>query len=347
VIPSLRLATTPRRGVVLVNVGTPEAPTVPAVRAFLREFLGDPEVVDIPAPLRWLLLVLIILPFRAARSAHAYASVWTARGSPLLSNSRDQADALQARLPEAEVVLAMRYGRPSLAEAAARLDQAGITDVTLVPMFPQDAEATTGSSVAAFRALVPGARVVPAFHAAPGFVAAQAARVSEAVARVDADFVLFSYHGLPVRQVQRVCKSVCRGAIGLSAPCGPINPATAGCYRAQCYETTAALARASGVGARCATSFQSRIKGTTWLSPFTDEAIARLARGGVRRLVVVCPSFVADCLETLEEIALRGAETFVAAGGERLELVPAVNADPLFIDTLASLVRERWEEPHP
>jgi ferrochelatase len=185
--------------------------------------------------------------------------------------------------------------------------------------------------------------VVPAFHADPGFIAALGSRVKETVTRSRADFVLFSYHGLPIRQLQRVCKSVCRGVLGYSAPCGPINPATAGCYRAQCYATSAALAREAGVADRCGTSFQSRIKGTTWLSPFTDETLQQLARSGVKRLAVVCPSFVADCLETLEEIALRGAETFKAAGGEHLELVPAVNDSPTFIDALASLVRARWE----
>ena len=345
-LPTLALAPVARRGVVLVNVGTPDAPTVPAVRDFLREFLGDPGVVDLPAPLRWALLALIILPFRTGRSAHAYRSIWTDQGSPLLVHARAQVQALQARLPEAEVVLAMRYGRPSLQEAVARLTQAGIRDVTLVPMYPQQASATTGSTVEAFTALWPGARVVPAFHDAPGFVGAYARRVREAVERSGAEYVLFSYHGLPTRQLLRECHDGCPGAWGQPIPCGPATGAHASCYRAQCYATTAAIAARAGL-ARWGTSFQSRIKGTTWLSPFTDDTLEHLARRGVKRVAVVCPAFVADCLETLEELGLRGAEAFRAAGGDHLELVPAVNDAPEFIDALASLVRARWEDPTP
>jgi protoporphyrin/coproporphyrin ferrochelatase len=344
--PAASLASTAaggRRGVVLVNVGTPEAPTVAAVREFLREFLGDPGVVDLPAPLRWALLALIILPFRTGRSAHAYRGIWTDRGSPLLVHARAQMAALQARLPEAEVVLAMRYGKPSLAEAVARLERAGVTDVTLVPMYPQDAAATTGSTVKAFHALSPRARVVPAFYSHPGFVQAYARQVREAVARAGAEYVLFSYHGLPTRQLERVCHDGCGGALGAPVPCGPATGAHAGCYRAQCYATTAAIAAAAGLS-RWGTSFQSRLKGTTWLSPFTDDTLEHLARRGVKRLAVVCPAFVADCLETLEEIGQRGAEAFQEAGGDHLELVPAVNDAPEFIDALASLVRARWED---
>jgi protoporphyrin/coproporphyrin ferrochelatase len=333
-----------RRAVVLVNVGTPEAPTVPAVRAYLREFLGDPGVIDLPAPARWLLLNLIILPFRPPRSAHAYQAIWTAEGSPLLLNSQAQARALAARLPEAEVVLAMRYGRPSLAEAVAQLRERGLGDVTLVPLYPQEAAATSGTTVKAFEALLPGARVVPAFFAAEGFVSAAAARVRETVDRSAADFVLFSFHGLPVRQVQRACAAACAGSGGQPGACPPLRGDNARCYRAQCYATATAIAREAGVLARCATSFQSRLKGSSWLSPFTDDTLVELAGRGVKRVAVCCPSFVADCLETLEEIGLRGARTFQAAGGEHLELVPAVNDAPQFIDTLAGLIRARWQE---
>jgi ferrochelatase len=342
---ALSLAASPRRrGVVLVNVGTPQAPTVPAVRAYLREFLGDPFVIDLPGPARWLLLNLVILPFRPSKSTHAYQAIWTPDGSPLLVNSQAQARALAARLPEAEVVLAMRYGLPSLRAAVEHLRARGVTDVTLVPMYPQEASATTGTTVKAFGEASPGARVLPAFFAAPGFVGAVASNVRETVARSGAEFVLFSYHGLPVRQVARICQTSCDGVKGLAGECPPLGPANASCYRAQCYATTAAVAREAGVLARCSTSFQSRLKGASWLSPFTDDTLTALGQRGVKRLAVACPSFVADCLETLEEIGLRGAETFLAAGGEHLELVPAVNAAPAFIDTLAELLRARWEE---
>lgn len=330
-----------RRGVVLVNVGTPQAPTVDAVRAYLREFLGDPKVIDLPAPARWALLNLVILPFRPKRSAHAYQAIWTPQGSPLLLHSRAQEAALARRLPEARVVLAMRYGQPSLAEAVASLTAAGITDVTLVPLYPQDSQATVGTTVEAFGALVPRARVVPPFFSSPGFVEAVASRVVQSVERSQAEHVLFSYHGLPVRQVRRRCQdSSCPGSSGA---CPGLREDNRGCYRAQCFATTTSIAKVAGVLARSTTSFQSRLKGASWIGPFTDDTLVALAERGVKRVAVACPSFVADCLETLEEIGLRAAATFRAHGGEHLELVPSLNDEPVFIDALAQLVRRQWE----
>ncbi len=328
-------------GVLLVNIGTPDAPTPAAVRRYLREFLGDPKVIDLPAPARWLLLNLVILPFRPKKSAHAYQAIWTEQGSPLLGFAQAQVEALRRALPGVEVEVAMRYGNPSLADALARLHAKGVTRVTAVPMYPQYASATTASTVEAFAALAPKGLVTPAFFARPGFVEAAAARVRDAVAASGAEVVLFSYHGLPARQLKPVCEGGCEGLRGGRGPCPVLGPANASCYRAQCFATTRALVAAAGVG-RHETSFQSRLKGATWLGPFTDEVVARLAREGVKRLAVACPSFVADCLETLEEIGLRAAETFREAGGEALTLVPAVNDAPAFITALAELVREQW-----
>lgn len=327
------------RGVVLVNVGTPQAPSERAVRAYLREFLGDPHVVDLPAPARWLLLNLVILPFRPRRSARAYQAIWTEHGSPLLLHSQAQRAALAARLPEAVVVLAMRYGRPSLEEAVAALARAGIDDVTLVPLYPQEAQATVGTTVEAFGRLVSGARVVPPFFASPGFVEAVAAKVRRSVEASGAEHVLFSYHGLPVRQLRGRCPTPCAGP---ESGCPPLGDGSRRCYRAQCYATSAAIVQAAGGSVPTSTAFQSRLKGTGWIAPFTDEVLVSLARRGVRRLAVACPSFVADCLETLEEIGQRGAAAFRAAGGEHLELVPAVNDEPRFVDELAELVRRAW-----
>lgn len=339
--PVPQAATAARDGVLLVNVGTPDAPTPEAVRRYLREFLGDPKVIDLPAPARWLLLNLVILPFRPQKSAHAYQAIWTDQGSPLLLNAKAQAEALRRELPGVEVEVAMRYGNPSLASALQRLAEKGVTRVTAVPMYPQYASATTATTVEAFRALAPRGLVVPAFFGSEGFVAAAAERVKETVAASGAEVVLFSYHGLPVRQVKPLCTAACEGHAGKHGACPALGPANADCYRAQCFATTGAIAQAAGV-ARFETSFQSRLKGATWLGPFTDEVVARLAGDGVKRLAVACPSFVADCLETLEEIGLRARETFRGAGGEELTLVPAVNAAPAFITALAGLVRHEW-----
>ncbi len=328
------------RAVLLVNVGTPEAPTVPAVRKYLAQFLNDPRVIDLPTIFRWLLLNLIILPFRPAKSAHAYQQIWTPEGSPLLVNSNKQIDALRAALPEFQVELAMSYGKPSMPEALAKLQSRGAKHITLVPMYPQYASATTGGTVEAWHRLLgdqiqpPATAVLPAFHALPAFIDASAERIRETVAASKAEHLLFSFHGLPIRQLRPVCLATAAGE-----PCGPLGPTHQHCYRAQCLATSEALIKATGLTIPTSTAFQSRLKGATWLSPFTDEAVVELAKRGVKRLAVACPSFVADCLETLEEIGLRAADTFREAGGESLTLVPAVNSSPRFISGLADELR--------
>ncbi len=325
-----------RRGVLLVNVGTPDDPSVASVRRYLAEFLSDPRVLDMPAPARWLLLNAVILPFRPKKSAHAYQQIWTERGSPLLLNTQAQVDAVQRAMPDVVVRLGMRYGNPSLASALREFDGLGVKDITVVPMYPQYALASTETAAEAWRKLLgeraSEAKVLPEFHALPGFIEASAANVKETVARIDADYVLFSYHGLPVHQHAGLSKPGCAAQDG---ECPALGAENARCYRAQCFATTRALAASAGV-AKYSTAFQSRLKGTKWIRPFTDEVLVTLAQQGVKRLAVACPSFVADCLETLEEIGLRAAATFKEAGGEVLALVPAVNAHPVFIDALAA-----------
>ena len=327
------------RGVLLVNVGTPDDPSVPAVRRYLGEFLNDPRVIDLPTVWRWLLLNLIILPFRPSKSAHAYRQIWTPEGSPLLINSKHQVEALRSAMPGVEVELAMSYGKPSMPDALAALRARGVTHITLVPMYPQYASATTGGAVEAWHKLLgqqiepPASSVFPAFHALPGFISALGENVRKAVADSNADHVLFSFHGLPIRQLAPVCKDASEGRA-----CGALGPEHRHCYRAQCLATAEALKAAAGL-TTTSVAFQSRLKGATWLSPFTDEVVVELAKKGVKRLVVACPAFVADCLETLEEIGLRAAESFKEAGGESFTLVPAVNASPQFISGLAEELR--------
>ena len=324
------------KGVLLVNVGTPDSPSVPDVRRYLREFLSDPRVIDLSPLARWMLVNLIILPFRPRKSAHAYQQIWTPEGSPLLVNSKKQLEALRAEMPEAHIELGMAYGKPSLKDALANFESRGIIDITLVPLFPQYASATTGSIVEGWHKLLgqqihpPTSSAFGAFHANEGFIAALAENITRTVAETKAEHVLFSYHGLPIRQLAPVCAEAASGK-----PCGPLGPHHEHCYRAQCFATTESLIAATGLTST-STAFQSRLKGATWLSPFTDEAVVELAKKGIKRLAVVCPAFVADCLETLEEIGQRAAETFKEAGGESLTLVPAVNASPRFIEALAA-----------
>lgn len=330
----------------IANLGTPNSPNTGDVRRYLREFLSDPRVLDIATLPRWLLVNAVIAPFRAPRSAQAYRKVWTERGSPLLSNGRDLRDALAAELgPGFEVALGMRYAEPSLATALDALLQHDLARVVFVPLFPQYASSSTGSALESLHALVgerwnvPAVTTLPEFFDAPGFVAALAEIAAPRLAAFRPDHVLLSYHGLPERQVRK-SDSTGRHCLASAGCCDAISAANRHCYRAQCYATSRALASALHLPAGSySTAFQSRLGRTPWITPFTDVLLPELARAGAKRLAVLCPSFVSDCLETLEEIGLRGAEQWRALGGEALELVPCANAHPAFVRFLAEQVR--------
>jgi ferrochelatase len=336
-------------GLLLLNLGTPDAPTTPAVRRYLREFLSDPRVLDMNPLGRALLLHFVILPFRPAKSAHAYRSIWDeARGSPLLYHSLDLATGVAERLGNAwHVELAMRYGSPSIAAAMVGFQQVGVDRIVVMPLFPQYASSSTGSAIARVMDLarqawnVPALTVVPAFHADPGFLGAFVAVARPVLEQVRPDHVLFSFHGLPVRQIE---KSDPTGATCLrSLDCSErfANPA---CYRAQCVATARALSERLGL-TTYTTCFQSRLGRIPWIEPHTDKEIDRLAREGAKRVAVICPAFVADCLETLEEIGIRARAQFRAAGGEELVLVPSLNATPAWIDAVVAIAKRHAAPP--
>lgn len=336
----------PRTGALLLQLGTPAAPTPTAVRPYLREFLGDPRVIDIPWLPRKLLLEGAILPFRPSASAEAYAAIWRPEGSPLLLESRALAGGVAKELGAGWAVeLGMRYGRPSIREAVERLCAADLRRIVVLPLFPQYAASSSGSALErALRAAgaqwnVPAVTTVGEFYDDPGVLEAQAEPARRVLAEFEADAVLFSYHGLPERQIR---KSDPSGAHCLERAdcCDAIGAANRRCYRAQCFATTRALAERLGLPPeRCRTSFQSRLGRQPWIKPYTDELLPELAREGVRRLAVLCPSFVADCLETLEEIGLRAREQWLSLGGEELRLVPCPNAEPAFVRAVAELLR--------
>ncbi|MBA3395433.1 MAG: ferrochelatase [Deltaproteobacteria bacterium] len=330
-------------GLLLINLGTPDDPSTPAVRRYLREFLGDPRVIDINAIGRALLLHLVILPTRPAKSAHAYRTIWDPeRGSPLLYHSQDLAAAVATRLGAGwQVELAMRYGKPSIADALARLEQAHVDRVVVLPLFPQYATSSTGTAIARVMELatarwnVPALDFVPAFFDDPGFIAAFEAVAKPALAAARADHVLFSFHGLPVRQI---VKTDMTGAHCLKSATCCDTLANPSCYRAQSYATARALAPRLGLTpTQYTVCFQSRLGRTPWIEPYTDVELDRLAKAGVKRLAVLCPAFVADCLETVEEIGIRAREQFKAAGGEELVLVPSLNATPAWVDAVAAI----------
>ena len=337
-----------RGGVLLVNLGTPDAPRTAEVRRYLREFLSDPRVIDMNPVGRAALLNLVILPFRPRKSAEAYAKVWTDRGSPLLVHGEALRDKVRERLgSEAPVELAMRYGRPSIAAGLRALKDRGVDRVVVLPLYPQFASATTGSTLErVYREAgrfwnVPDLATVPAFYDHPGFIRSFTGVGRPVLEAMKPDRVLFSYHGLPERQVLRSDQSGGH-CLRSGTCCDAIGEVNRNCYRAQCFATSRLLARGLGLGAdQWTVTFQSRLGRVPWIKPYTDLVLADLPRQGVKRVAVFSPAFVADCLETLEEIAIRGRETFLRAGGEDLRLVPSLNDHPGWIDTVVELVRAR------
>lgn len=333
-------------GVLLVNLGTPDAPQAPEVRRYLRQFLSDPRVLDISPVGRWMLLNLVILPLRPARSAEAYRKIWRADGSPLLVYSRALAEEVRAALPDMQVELAMRYGNPSITAGLTALRDRGCDRIVVFPLYPQYAASSTGSTVeAVYRAAAglwntPYLTIVPPFYDDPGFIDAFAEVGAPVLAELQPDHVLYSFHGLPERHMH---KSDVSGTHCLRSPecCATIVAANRHCYRAQCFSTARALSARLGLAPETTTvSFQSRLGRAVWIRPYTDIVLPELARRGVRRVAVFCPAFVADCLETLEEIGIRAEEDFKKAGGESLRLIPSLNAHPRWVRAAADLVRE-------
>jgi protoporphyrin/coproporphyrin ferrochelatase len=336
----------PPTGVLLLNLGTPDSPGTGDVRRYLREFLSDPRVLDIHPVGRWLLLNFVILPVRPARSGKAYKLVWTEEGSPLLVHSQRLTEGVRRALgPEYVVELGMRYGSPSIPAALEKLAAAQAGRLIVLPLFPQYSSAATGSAIERVYDVIGSAwNVTPAttvepFYDDPGFISAFTVVAKRQLDTFRPDFVLFSYHGLPERHMR---KSDLSGQHCLQRPdcCEAIVPANRHCYRAQCFATTRALAFTLGLGAsNHSVSFQSRLGRTPWIRPYTDLVLPELAQAGHKRLAVLCPAFVADCLETLEEIGIRAREQWRGLGGEELLLVPSLNAEPTWIETVARMVR--------
>jgi ferrochelatase len=292
-------------------------------------------------------LNLAILPFRSKRSAGAYRRIWTEAGSPLLVHTAAFRAAIARTLgPRYEVAVAMRYGNPSIAAGLGQLEAKGVDGIVVFPLYPQLASSSTGTTLeeafrqASARWNVPALTTVPPFFDDPGLIDAFAAVGRPVIEEFLPDRILFSFHGLPERHIR---KSDPSGAHCLSSEscCSAIVEANKSCYRAQSFATARSIAAALGLPPdRWSVSFQSRLGRDPWIHPYTDEVIRDLAARGVRRLAVLCPAFVADCLETLEEIALDARDDFRAHGGEDLRLVPALNAHPVWVETAARLVRE-------
>jgi len=317
----------PRIGVVLINLGTPDAPTAAAVRRYLAEFLSDPRVIEIP-PIAWKpILHGIILRTRPRRSAHAYSQVWTNEGSPLAVFARRQAEALAQRLGDRAIVdFAMRYGNPGIAGAIERMVGAGCTRILAAPLYPQYCAATTATANdAVFAALArmrmqPALRTLPPYYDDPGYIEALRANLSRQLAALDFEpqRLLLSFHGMPQRTLE------------LGDP-----------YHCHCRKTARLLSEALGRDVDVA--FQSRFGRAKWLEPATDVTLAGYGAAGVESVAVAAPGFSADCLETLEEIGIRGRETFLAGGGRRFALLDCLNDSAESIGLLEQLVTRELE----
>jgi protoporphyrin/coproporphyrin ferrochelatase len=338
-------------GLVLINLGTPAQPTPGDVRRYLREFLSDPYVIDIHPLARWLLLNLIILPFRPQKSSEAYRKIWDQRGSPLLYHSRDLADAVQQRLGARwHVELAMRYGQPSISAAVRALRAAGVAEVIALPLYPQYALSSTATTEQAVRQAMadwPGARLrfVPPFYDHPQFLDAFAAVGRPIIHRDQPDHVLFSFHGLPERHIRKTDASASH-CLASANCCAQLGEANRMCYRAHSFATARGIAARLGLAPeRWSVSFQSRLGRTPWIRPYTDQVVVELPARGIKTVAVFCPAFVADCLETLEEIGIRAEQSFRHAGGQRLTLVPGLNSTAPWTDAVAQMARDTAAAP--
>lgn len=330
----------------LVNLGSPDSTSVADVRRYLEEFLSDDRVIDIPKPVQQFVLRCFILPKRPKFSAHAYSTIWRPEGSPLVIVSRNLQRLVQAEV-EVPVVLAMRYGKPSIPDVVARLAADGIEELFLVPLYPHYAMSSYETVVVRVQEVVreqaPQMRVtaLQPFFEDPEYVEAlyQSAR-----ADLDGgyDYVLFSYHGIPVRHLQKADSSHAHCTV-VPDCCRVRSPVQATCYRAQTVRTTEAFVRRAGIpDGRWSISYQSRLGREPWLQPYTDVTLERLAREGVKRLLVMTPAFVSDCLETLEEISITGRKRFLAAGGERFKQIACLNEHPLWVAFLAKRI-SAWQ----
>ncbi|MGE0497406.1 MAG: ferrochelatase [Ramlibacter sp.] len=318
-----------RTAVLLCNLGTPDAPTAPAVRRYLAEFLGDPRVVEIPRALWLLILHGIILRVRPAKSARKYASIWTAEGSPLKVWTQRQAELLQAALTqrghEVTVRYAMRYGSPAMASELDRLKAEGATRILILPAYPQYSGTTTASVLDAVYAWaarlrhVPELRFVNRYHDHPGYIAALASRISAHWQQHGRpDQLVMSFHGVPERTLL------------LGDP-----------YHCECHKTARLLASALGLtSGQYTLTFQSRFGKAKWLEPYTEPTLVALARAGTQRVDVVCPGFTSDCLETLEEINMEVREAFLHAGGQTFHYIPCLNDDAPWLAALADLTQQ-------
>ncbi len=375
-----------KRGLLLINLGTPNSTNITDINHYLREFLTDKRVIDIPTILRYLLVYGLIVPFRSKKSAHAYKLIWTEQGSPLLFHSQNLVRELQKLIgSQFKVAIGMRYGNPSIAQAIYDLKECDT--ITVLPLYPQYSSAATGSSfeevmrIISAQEIIPSVHLIRDFYNHPDYISSQAQQLKSYFN--NPDHLLFSYHGIPERQLRKsgcdtICSEICTPISMNNRPLAKLAvareeggdtghrtgvytqshedsstvstkqlPTTTelgkrsnqACYRAQCYQTSFLLAQELKLlPNQYSTAFQSRLGKIPWIKPYTDEVLVELANKGVKHLAVVCPSFTADCLETLEEIGIRAKEQWHQLGGEQFTLVPSLNSNEHWVKAIGNIV---------
>ncbi|MES2411496.1 MAG: ferrochelatase [Bacteroidota bacterium] len=333
------------KGVLLVNLGSPESPTAKDVKPYLDEFLMDKYVIDVPFLLRALLVRGIILRKRPEKSAAAYAKIWTEDGSPLIVFSKKMHDKVQKQV-DIPVALAMRYGTITILKGLQELKEKGVTEVMLLPLYPQHAMASTVTILELAEDLrkkyFPEMKftVVPAFYNKPDYIKALANSMKKYLDTFEYDHLLFSYHGIPERHIRKtdITKSHCK----IDGPCcNTPSPAHEFCYRHQCFETTRQVVELLNIPKeKYSQTFQSRLAGDKWLEPYTDIEINKMPEKGIKKLAVVTPAFVADCLETLEEIAMEANHQFKEHGGEEFLAIPCMNDGDEWCGVVADWIKD-------
>lgn len=345
-----RQAQISRTGVLLLNLGTPEGPHTGPVRRYLRQFLSDPRVIDINPVGRYFLVNLIIVPFRAPKSAESYRKIWTEAGSPLLVHGRRLAELVQAELDTHSagnyvVKLGMRYGEPSTESVLREFAAEGIGRIRALPLYPQYASASVGSSIEeVYRCAsrvwnVPAIDMLPVFYNNPCFINSAVSVAQEALCAKKYDHYLFSFHGLPERQIIKSKDSPDSPCLKNEDCCRSISAVNRSCYRAQCFATARSIADKLELEKdKWSVSFQSRLGRDPWIQPFTDVVLTDLPQKGIKSLAIFSPAFVADCLETLEELNIRGRADYLGAGGEEYLFVPSLNTHPEWVKCVARMV---------
>ena len=338
-----------KKGVLLVNLGTPDSPEVKDVRKYLDQFLMDERVIDISTLSRTLLVKGVIVPFRSPKTAKLYKEIWDENGSPLLYYSKIQAALVQEQLgPEYQVELAMRYQSPSIESALERMKAELVESIQVIPLFPQYASASTGSVIQKVMEIVgkwqtiPPVSFVNSFHDNEMMISTFADNAKKYQPETY-DQILFSFHGLPERQLRK-CDHSGQHCLQTADCCATLTDVNKFCYAAQCHDTASLIAAELNIPAtKYSVCFQSRLGKEPWVQPYTTDVLKELAAKGKKRLLVFCPAFVADCLETLYEVTVEYGEEFKELGGEEVQLVSSLNDHPQWIATLVKMVKDQHQ----